>query len=128
MPVAAKDRLGGSGDGTSSAENEAMYRKMMMGKVIFRSYCYKKLKVVPAEVLAHDTLEKLWLHNNMLTSLPTGLTRLRSLRILTLSRNRALGDGLWDACGALERLETLEVSDCGLAVVPAGHQILRVTG
>ena len=85
--VAAKDRLPGRSPPTTSSGGAARW-----GAVTFRSYCWKGLTEVPEEALKHETLEKLWLHNNDLVLLPPRLGCLVSLRVLTLSRNARLAD------------------------------------
>ena len=84
--VAAKDRLPGRSPPTTSGG------AARWGAVTFRSYCWKGFTEVPEEALKHDTLEKLWLHNNDLVLLPPRLGSLVSLRVLTLSRNARLAD------------------------------------
>ncbi|KAH8051843.1 glycosyltransferase [Aureococcus anophagefferens] len=109
--VAAKDRLPGRSPPTTSGG------AARWGAVTFRSYCWKGLTEVPEEALKHDTLEKLWLHNNDLVLLPPRLGSLVSLRVLTLSRNARLADP-WDVLATLANLVTLELNGAGLERAP----------
>ena len=110
--VAAKDRLPGRAPTTTASGGAARW-----GAVTFRSYCWKGLTEVPDEALKHDTLEKLWLHNNDLVLLPPRLGSLVSLRVLTLSRNARLADP-WDVLETLVNLVTLELNGAGLERAP----------
>ena len=111
MPVSAKDRL-------PTSRGAAAPRS---GVVTQRRYGWRHLAAVPAEASRHAaTLEKLHLHDNDLVALPLALGDFPRLRVLTLSRNRALGDAMWPAVIRLATtLEVLEASDASIESVPA---------
>ena len=111
--IAAKDRLPGRSPPTTTASGGGA----RWGAVTFRSYCWKGFTEVPEEALKHDTLEKLWLHNNDLVVLPPRLGSLVSLRVLTLSRNARLADP-WAVLATLANLVTLELNGAGLERAP----------